>query len=320
MMLKSKNSRFSESADAHLERARTSLEGLSVGDALGERYFTGAAEALIGARTLPRAPWHWTDDTQMALSLVSVLRQHGRIEQNALATDFSEHYDEDRGYGDAMNNLVPMIYLPGFWRMLAPRLFSGEGSCGNGAAMRVAPLGGYFADDVGEAAAQAALSAEVTHAHAEGIAGAVAVAVAAAFAWRLRDSPPPACPGFLALVLPHVPAGQVADGLRQAQYLPPDTSGPEAARRLGSGYNATAQDTVPFAVWCAGQSLGNYEEALWLTLSGLGDTDTTCAIVGGIVSLFTGPEGIPDSWRQAREPLPDWPFEEQPVLGDSDEH
>lgn len=190
--------------------------------------------------------------------------------------------------------------------MLAPRLFGGEGSCGNGAAMRVAPLGGYFADDVGEAAAQSALSAEVTHSHPEGIAGAVAVAVAAAYAWLLRASAPPDCPAFLALVLPHVPPGQVADGLRQAQSLPSGTSGPEAARLLGSGYNATAQDTVSFAVWCAGQSLGNYEGALWLALSGLGDRDTTCAMVGGIVACCTGLEGIPAAWRQAREPLPTW--------------
>lgn len=97
-----------------MARALCSLEGLSVGDALGERYFTSAADTLIAARTLPRAPWHWTDDTQMALSIVSVLRQLGHIEQDALAANFSEHYNEDRGYGDAMNNLVPMIYLPGF--------------------------------------------------------------------------------------------------------------------------------------------------------------------------------------------------------------
>lgn len=37
----------------------------------------------------------------------------------------------------------------------------------------------------------------------------------------------------------------------------------------------------------------DYEAALWLTVSGLGDRDTTCAIVGGIVITCTGSEGIP---------------------------
>ena len=294
-----------------LARAYLSLEGLSVGDAFGERYVTGYADEIIASRRLASPPWHYTDDTQMALSVVSVLRQHGQIHQDALATNFSVHYDEDRGYGDAMNRLVPMIYLSGMWRMMAPRLFGGEGSLGNGAAMRVAPVGAFFADDLEVAAGQAALSAEVTHAHPEGIAGAIAVAVATAQAWRLREADPPSSPDFLALVLPFVPPGQVADGIRQAQSLPPGTTAQAAARVLGSGYNATAPDTVPFALWCAAQHLNNYEEALWHTAAGLGDSDTNCAIVGGIVSLFTGLDRIPAAWRAAREPLPEWPFQEE---------
>src|SRR5262245_57447126 len=76
------------------------------------------------------------------------------------------------------------------WRALAYGGFRGMGSFGNGAAMRVAPLGAYFADrPLAEIAEQARLSAEVTHAHAEGIAGAIAVAVATALAWRRRATP-----------------------------------------------------------------------------------------------------------------------------------
>ena len=303
-----------QNSDERLLRALLSLEGLSVGDAFGERYFTGDAEELIAARILARSPWHFTDDTQMALSLYSVLRQQGEIDQDVLATNFSVHYDPDRGYGDAMHRLVPMIYLTGIWRMLTPRLFSGDGSFGNGAAMRVAPLGAYFADDLDAVVAQAALSAEVTHFHPEGIAGAIAVAVAAAYAWRLRDSSLPSRPEFLELVLPHVPPGLVADGLRQARDLPPDASVQAVARLLGSGDDATAQDTVPFALWCAGARMDSYKEALWLTVSGLGDRDTTCAMVGGIVALSAGLESIPLAWRQAREPLPRWPFQEQNEL------
>lgn len=297
-----------------LARAVLSLDGLSVGDAFGERYATGYAEEIIAARRLASPPWHYTDDTQMVLSVVSVLRQHEAVDQDALATSFSVHYDEDRGYGDAMNRLVPMIYLTGMWRMMAPRLFGGDGSFGNGAAMRVAPVGAYFSDDLDAAAGQAALSAEVTHSHPEGVAGAVAVALAAAHACclRLSLSPPelPTGADFLALLLPQVPHSEVARGIRQAQNLPPGTAAQTAARALGSGYNATAQDTVPFALWCAGQHLGSYEEALWLTVSGLGDVDTTCAMVGGIVALSAGAAGIPALWKSSREPLPRWPFQE----------
>ncbi|WP_210408401.1 ADP-ribosylglycohydrolase family protein, partial [Allokutzneria sp. NRRL B-24872] len=68
------------------------------------------------------------------------------------------------------------------WRTVAGEAFGGQGSRGNGAAMRVAPLGAHFADDPARAAMEAALSAEVTHPHPEGVAGAVAVALAAAHA------------------------------------------------------------------------------------------------------------------------------------------
>ena len=40
-------------------------------------------------------------------------------------------------------------------------------------------------------------------------------------------------------------------------------------------------------------AFGGDEDALWLTVSGLGDRDTTCAIVGSIVVLSAGIESIP---------------------------
>ena len=69
---------------------------------------------------------------------------------------------------------------------------------------------------------------------------------------------------------------------------------------LGNGTGVSCQDTVPFCLWCAGTHLDSYEEALWLTVAGLGDRDTTCAIVGGIVALRSE---IPTAWLAAREPL-----------------
>jgi ADP-ribosylglycohydrolase len=72
---------------------------------------------------------------------------------------------------------------------------------------------------------------------------------------------------------------------------------------LGSGYRVIASDTVPFALWCAARHLDDYAEALWATVAGLGDRDTTCAIVGGIVALSAGRASIPADWLAAREPL-----------------
>ena len=302
-----------DTPNERLARAALSLEGLSVGDAFGEQFFVDpyAVNNLVEARTLPAAPWPYTDDTEMALSLVSVLRQSGEVDQDRFARSLSEHYDPLRGYGPAMHDLVPMIWLPGSWVSFSRRLFGGQGSFGNGAAMRVAPLGAYFADDLETAASQAFDSAIVTHTHPEAAAGAVAVAVGAALAWQWRDlRPRPTLPEFLESVLSLVPDSEVRVGIATALTLPRKTTVSQAAHILGNGDGVSAQDTVPFVLWCAGQHLGSYEDALWLTVSGLGDRDTTCAMVGGIVALSAGAASIPDAWIAAREPLPTWLFEE----------
>ena len=75
---------------------------------------------------------------------------------------------------------------------------------------------------------------------------------------------------------------------------------------LGCGYQVSCPDTVPFCLYCAGEFLDDYEEAMWQTVSALGDRDTTCAIVGGIVVMYAGLESIPKSWLEKREPIPTW--------------
>ena len=295
--------------DVRLARACCSLEGLSVGDAFENRFFLhpNVAESLIASRAIPISPWNFTDDTQMALSILSILQEYGEIDQERLASSFAQRYDSQRDYGRAMHNLLAQIRDGEPWQKLAPSLFGGQGSYGNGAAMRVAPVGAFFADDMDLVVSQAFKSASVTHTHPEAIAGAIAVAVAAAWAWRLKDSGSlPSRAEFLNLILPFVPESEVLSKIHRANDLREKTPVQSAVAVLGNGTGTSAQDTVPFALWCAAQHLNNYEEALWLTVSGLGDVDTTCAIVGGIVALYTGVAGIPTGWQQARETLPNW--------------
>jgi ADP-ribosylglycohydrolase len=306
-----------------LARAQCSLEGLSVGDAFGQRFFHHRAFIarlwLQGNSSTPdlRAldnplgppPWPWTDDTAMALAMVATLRDQAAIDQDHLARTFAIQYAADplRGYGPAMHTLLPQLRRSAAWQTAPRRLFGGQGSFGNGAAMRVAPVGAYFADDLDAAVEHAHRSAVVTHAHPEAVAGAIAVAVAAAWAWRLRGAVLPKPQDFLDRVLPLIPDSEVARGVRQARDLAPGTPVHTATATLGNGSKVSAQDTVPFVLWSSAQHLDNYEEALWRTVSGFGDMDTTCAMVGGIVSMYAGADGVPADWRRNRESLPSSP-------------
>jgi ADP-ribosylglycohydrolase len=280
-----------------ITNAEKSLDGLSVGDAFGELFFR-RSPFYTNFDDLPKTSWQWTDDTHMALSIVEILKIHHRIEQDALATAFARRYQKDpaRGYAGGAHRLLGEVAQGANWRDISPKLFR-NGSYGNGGAMRAAPIGGFFYDDLGRTAKEAELSAEVTHAHIEGKAGAIAVAVAAAIA---TNRPYPTGRDFLKEIIPFIPDGITKSQVELATQIPPDAFW-DAVKQLGTGHEVSAPDTVPFCLWNVAYFLGNYEDALWSTTKGMGDVDTTCAIVGGIVALSA--LKIPEAWLKRREPL-----------------
>ncbi|MEV7599498.1 ADP-ribosylglycohydrolase family protein [Kitasatospora sp. NPDC089797] len=297
-----------------MRAARTvldSLRGLALGDAFGDRWFSvpvDEAPAALAARLVRPAPWHWTDDTATALVLVRHLVTHGEVRQDALAEGFAAEYAREyqRKYGPSMHRVLRGIGAGGDWRAITAGQFEGQGSYGNGAAMRAAPLGAWFAEDLDEVVRQAELQALTTHFHPEAVSGAVAVALAAALAARSRGRGAPGRSDLLTEVAARLSEGDVRSGLRIAARLPEHTSIRHAATVLGSGLLISAPDTVPFALWSAAGHLDSLPDALWHTLEGWGDMDTTCAIAGGVVAARTGLSGVPGAWLAAREELPAW--------------
>ncbi|MFD5779892.1 ADP-ribosylglycohydrolase family protein [Streptomyces sp. NPDC126933] len=289
--------------DRRFERALASLRGLSVGDALGSQFFVPSNYPLLKRRELPPGPWRWTDDTEMGASVLAVLAGHGRIDQDALARSFAERHDFDRGYGPAVNRMLRLIREGGDWRELAAGLFNGQGSWGNGAAMRIAPLGAWYAEDPEQATRQAEVSAYTTHQHREAVVGAMAVAAAASLA--AAPAGPPTPEALLDGVVALVPRSAVGAGLRRARdMLDYDDAGTVAAV-LGCGRRTSAHDTVPFALWSAARALGDFERGFWTTAQVGGDVDTTCAIVGGVVSAARA-GAPPERWLEQTETLPGW--------------
>lgn len=108
---------------ARLRRARPALDGLSVGDALGETCFLPENwNALIeDPHATARAPWPYTDDTAMALSVFEVLGELGRVDQDALAQRFAARYRAApwRGYGAGAHRLLTQILEGDDWRIAA---------------------------------------------------------------------------------------------------------------------------------------------------------------------------------------------------------
>lgn len=285
------------------KQAKLALLGTSTGDAFGQCFFDKREliDQWLENQTLPPAPWYFTDDTIMTIGVVQNLLEQGFIHQEALANIWATNYTKNvsRGYGGTAHKILREIGEGRSWQVVSRDVFSGMGSMGNGAAMRVAPIGAFYPDEIQQVIKQARLSAQITHAHSEAQAGAIAVAVAAHLACytHLEHN------DFLENVSTHTPESDTKDKILKAMTLPANYRIDTIVHALGNGHKMLAQDTVPLALWCAAHSMHSFEEALWRTVSALGDRDTTCAITGGIVALRVGYKGLPRLWTDASETI-----------------
>jgi ADP-ribosylglycohydrolase len=271
-----------------ITHAIKSLLALSVGDAFGENELRIVPPEMGGPDRYP-----WTDDTAMAISIVRCLAEDGRIIQDKLAGYFAERFQADpqRGYGRGTASLLEGIFQSGEWQRLSANWWGeGIGSFGNGAAMRVAPLGAFF-KDIPTVVEEARLSAQVTHDHPEAIAGAIGVAVAASLAthgvWSWDT------------IIGSIPPSAVRDKTLHASKMRGVSHG-MVAGAVGNGSEVSAADTVPFCLWAAHQALVRNDFAISMSqiVEVGGDTDTNCAIVAGIIGNRVT---VPQEWLDRTE-------------------
>ena len=148
------------------------------------------------------------------------------------------------------------------------------GSFGNGAAMRVSPIG-WFYDTLDDVLDEAMRSAEVTHNHPEGIRGAQATAAAVFMA---RDG---------------------ADKSRIKNYIEEtfgyDLSTPLDEIRTVYQYDVSCQGSVPQAM-TAFLEAADYADAVRNAVSLGGDSDTQACIAGSIAEAYYG--GVPEHIRK----------------------
>ena len=291
-------------SEDRIKYAKCALDGTALGDCFGQSFFIPdkTAGQRIKNREILNEPWHFTDDTVMAIGIYRILETYGEINQEELARVFAENYalDWHRGYGGTAHSILRSIGEGKNWREAASEAFDGMGSMGNGGAMRAAPIGAYFADDLDKVLYHARASAEVTHAHIEGIAGAMAAAAASALLLNKKLG----CyfgegEAFLRDIAELLPESDTKYKILSAASVKKESSVEFAVSVLGNGIMLTAQDTVPFCLWCAAYFYTSLEEALWMAVSALGDRDTICAIVGGMVSLFS--DEVPKQWLNCME-------------------
>lgn len=149
------------------DRCVGSLLGLALGDAFGAPYEGGILEralwGLIGRTYAGKR--RYTDDTQMTLDLAQCLIQNRPLAQAEFACTLARNYRWSRGYGPGAAKTLRRIRQGNNWSV-ANRSTYRDGSLGNGAAIRVAPVALTY-NSLDDIRSDALRSAEVTHAHPE---------------------------------------------------------------------------------------------------------------------------------------------------------
>jgi poly(ADP-ribose) glycohydrolase ARH3 len=279
------------------------LLGTFLGDAVAARWEGADAVTLDRARqrlatSLEAETLTYTDDTQLALALAEHLCEHPDVEPAELAATFLEHFEPHRGYARGMFGIVE-AWRSGQDVADAARSVFPEGSFGNGAAMRVAPVGVVW-DDPFVAAAAAQRQAVLTHAHPIGIDGAVVQACAVALAARQGV--------FAVADVPVVAAMCETSEMRRALAVAADPSlSPEAvglpgvAATIGTG--VLADQSVPAALWVAAHA-DDVADAVLLSLALGGDADTIAAMACAVLGAAQGPDALPAHWVRKLEDGP----------------
>ena len=279
-----------ESDGVRLDQFVGCLLGLAVGDAVAAPY-EGLPEGVIHqmgpADALVREPrervLRYTDDTQMAIGVAEVLADHDAIDLDALAATFAAHFDSNRGYGPGARRILGAVRDGGDWRTLAATIFPG-GSLGNGAAMRVAPVGLLFCDDLDRVAAEAEQSALPTHTHPIGIDGARLLAVAVALATRPGPFDRRA---FYRELAPFARTEEFQWQISIARQLRRH----DAVSGFGNSLEAHRSVMTSIAIFAAAPD--DYLAAIGRALGQGNDVDTLAAMTGALVGAHVGAAGLP---------------------------
>lgn len=272
------------------DRFEGCLLGLAIGDALGGKFEGQSADAIrtrfpTAERLIayPQEEIWYTDDTQMAIGVTEALIERSEIVEEVLCRAFVTNYVPTRGYGRGARAVLEAMEEGRNYRQVAEQHFPG-GSFGNGAAMRVAPIGLLFRNDRQRLWGQARLSALPTHLHPLGIEGAQLLALAVAL-----------CSGMerfdRAVYFTELLAACESEAYRAKLEAAARVQIPEDLAELGNRIEAL--HSVPTAIASFALTPESFEATVSNVILLGGDTDTLAAMAGALSGSYVGAGRLP---------------------------
>jgi poly(ADP-ribose) glycohydrolase ARH3 len=288
------------------ERFVGALLGTAFGDALGagvEGMSRGEIRDRFGEVRdfLPqRGAGRYTDDTQMTLALALSLIRVGDVEGADCARSCAELFEPERGYGRSAAAVLAALRAGADYRLTGTMFFA-EGSFGNGAAMRIAPVGLVFGALEAERLREKVFEAvRCTHVHPEAIDGAAIQALAVSLMARSPCRKMADTEGIFECLREACRTKALRRKLREAEALLVNGgTDDDAVRILGTG--VASAESVPAAIFTALRYGADPEEALVRAVGLGGDTDTVAAMTGALVGALHGRDSFPGRWFEGLE-------------------
>lgn len=237
----------------------------------------------------------------MTIGLAESIIRNKRVEPDDLIKTFIENFDPSRGYGWGTIMVLRRVKRGERWREVSEKAFRGEGSFGNGAAMRISPVGLFYYDDPEGLVTAAELSSLVTHSHPLGIEGAVIQAYAVSMAVKSDPREGFRWKDLLDGLTSEIAKTKVFRRKLQAvrELLTKKADREEVVEKLGNGVEAF--NSVPTAIYVFLKNSKDFRAAILDGVCFGGYTDTIASMVGALSGSYLGFQAIPDEWFRKLE-------------------
>ncbi|CAK8681191.1 ADP-ribosylhydrolase ARH3-like isoform X2 [Clavelina lepadiformis] len=282
-------------------------------------------EILKNSQAASRRFLNYTDDTEMAHELAKSLVENGKFVAKDVASKFTKTFFTSppcRYYGESVRTVFEKLQKASpFSDPFGPasEQFDGQGSYGNGSAMRVFPVALFCHGNQELLEKLAALSAKLTHVHIDAINGAKLQASAVEIALSSSDGSISWLEFWQKLKdlidkfevdVPEKVYTNKLDTIKELIAREEVASVHEFEDEVGTGIKAT--EAVCAAIYaflmCLADrqpselsSLSKVQQVVFYSISLGGDTDTIGTMAGAIAGAFYGDEGLPSYWLSACE-------------------
>jgi poly(ADP-ribose) glycohydrolase ARH3 len=287
------------------------LLGATIGDALGQAIGSTIYEFEEGdrqvssyeiqalARVLPTLSY--TDDTHMTIGVAESLKACKGFDGSHMVQRFIANYDKEpwRGYAPGPPKIFELIKQGRSWNKAAAEIYPG-GSFGNGAAMRVSPLGLFYWNNHAQLIEAVYHASRITHHHPLGIEGAILQAIAVALA--IEESP---TSSFDAQFFTSNLLGYATEDVYRTKIalMEPLLASPDDKTRIVEelGHGVEAFNSVPAAIFSFLSNHRSFISTVTYAISLGGDTDTIASMAGAISGAYLGIDAVPSDWIEKVE-------------------